>query len=172
MMIRRCILSFVLCSLVLVGAFGISQPVNAQAKRCDAKTGKVVGAVVGGILGGLLGRSIDSKGDRTPGTLIGGLAGAFIGSKIGASLDKCEQQKVADATKSALDGPATKQSSGTWVSETREGVSGSVTAAPAKTTSDGRQCRAVTRVNYVNGEEIHDTPTYCRTPPGTAWELT
>ncbi|MBF9150463.1 glycine zipper 2TM domain-containing protein [Novosphingobium jiangmenense] len=154
-----------------MGVGGVSAPVSAQSKRCDAKTGKVVGAVVGGILGGLLGRSIDSKGDRTPGTLIGGLAGAFIGSKIGASLDKCEQQKVADATKSALEGSPTKQTSGTWVSETREGVSGTVTAEPAKMTSDGKQCRAVTRVNYVNGEEIHDTPTYCRVPPSTAWEM-
>jgi uncharacterized protein YcfJ len=147
-------------------------PASAQQDCKKGNTGQTVGTVVGGVLGGLLGRKIDGGRDRTIGTLIGGAAGALVGSEIGKALDKCEQQKVAETTTAALNGPANKESTQSWTSDTRENVSGTMTASPVKTMPDGRVCRMVTRVNYVDGEELHDSPMFCKTPPSTAWTPT
>ena len=138
--------------------------------RCGGSGGQTAGAVIGGIFGGVIGHSIAGKGDKTLGTLLGGGLGVFIGSKIGKALDTCEQEKMAHATEAALNtkgsGQATTQE---WSSDSRENVTGSVSASPAQTLADGRVCRNVTQVNYVDGQEMKDNPRFCRTPPNTSW---
>ena len=148
----------------------VLSPQAGYAKgRCD-RGSQTAGAVIGGVLGGLLGRAIDGGNDKALGTILGGVAGAIVGSELGKALDKCEQQQVADTTVASLNGAEDAESTEAWESESREGVSGTVTAAPVQTMDDGRVCRSVTRVNYIDGEEMHDNPTFCRTPPSTAWQ--
>lgn len=144
-------------------------PAAAQDDCKKGNTGQIVGTVLGGVLGGLLGSKVAKGKDSTLGILIGGAAGALVGNAIGKALDKCEQKKVAETTVATLDGPADKEVTQTWTSDTRKNVNGTMTASPVQSMPDGRVCRMVTRVNYVDGEELHDKPTFCKKPPSTAW---
>ncbi|CAN5338700.1 RT0821/Lpp0805 family surface protein [soil metagenome] len=158
----------ILSALVMFAALGLA-PTEASAK-CGNSNGQVAGAVVGGLAGAFLGRSIDGGKHKIAGTLIGGAVGTFVGGQIGKSLDRCEQEKMAQATKSALDARGSGATSAqTWASETRENVNGSVSASPPQSLADGRICRNVTRVNYIDGQEMQDNPRFCKTPPDTSW---
>lgn len=148
-------------------AAAMEAPAASPGKKCKKKGG-VIGAVVGGIAGGLLG----SKVKKGVGTVVGIAAGALIGNAIGNKLDDCEKQKMSDATLEAVNDPSTRPAEKRWTSDTREGVGGTVTAAPPRRTADGRECRRVTQVSYVNGEEVRETPTLCRTPPQNSWAMT
>ncbi len=165
---------FLLAFLVLPLLLFSTAQVEAKSKDCKkGDTGKVIGAVVGGVLGGLLGRKIDGGNNRTAGTIVGTVIGGLAGSALGKSLDKCEREKLDDATNEALNDTSAKGASKpvTWTSDTREGVHGSVTAgAPAKL-ADGRECRTTTRVAYINGEEVIEQPRLCRQPPNTQWTV-
>ncbi|OQW47046.1 MAG: hypothetical protein A4S16_09490 [Proteobacteria bacterium SG_bin6] len=98
------------------------------------------------------------------------MLGALAGSAIAKSLDKCEREKFATATKTALDSPASGPTAQQeWTSETRKGVSGTVIANPIVKQADGRVCRSVRRVNYIDGKEMSDAPTFCQMPPDKAW---
>lgn len=153
----------------LCSSFMALNPTPALAK-CGGNGGQVAGAVVGGVVGGFLGHGIAGGRDKTIGTLLGGTLGAFVGSRIGKSLDTCEQEKVAQATQLALnDSESDQTSTQTWTSESRENVNGTVEASPSQTLADGRVCREVTQVNYVDGQEVKDTPRFCRTPPRSTW---
>lgn len=153
-----------LCVLMLA-----LNPAPALAK-CGGSGGQTAGAVIGGIFGAVIGHSVAGKGDKTLGAVLGGGLGVFIGSKIGKALDTCEQEKMARATETALNSKASGQANTqTWSSESREDVNGSVSASPAQTLADGRVCRNVTQVNYVDGQEMKDNPRFCRTPPSTSW---
>lgn len=162
--------------LVLLGALvtlaAAPTPAYAQEDYCKkGNTGKTIGRIAGGIGGALLGRTIDSEGDRTLGTIIGGAAGVFIGGAIGGAFDKCEQQKIAETTQQTLDSPPDQEVTKTWTSETRKDAGGTVVAQPMEVDDSGRQCRTVTRVNYIDGEEIQDSPTYCKDPATSQWVL-
>lgn len=147
----------------------VLMPVEAQAK-CGGNGGQVAGAVVGGVLGGLLGRSVAGGRDKTLGTVLGGALGVVVGSRIGKSLDRCEQEKMATATEAALNAKGSDQASTQkWTSETRPGVGGTVVASTPQAQPDGRVCRNVSQVNYVDGQEMKDNPRFCRTPPSSAW---
>jgi len=154
------------------------------AAACGNNNNQIVGAVVGGVLGGLLGAKIDGGRKNTFGTLVGAGLGALAGSAIAKALDKCEQEKMGKATETALNAPPPsgngsyggggqqqQPSTQTWKSDTRPGVGGSVTVGAPVQTGDGRVCRSARRVNYVDGQEMSDAPTYCRTPPSSAWTL-
>lgn len=157
-------------AMLMCVALGVA-PVSAQSNGgCKKKGGQVVGAVVGGVLGGILGNKIDGGRKRGVGTVLGAVAGALAGSALGKKLDKCEQQKVEAATYTAVnDAPAGTPT--TWKSDTRDDVHGTVVAAPAVRTADGRQCRLVTRVSYIAGEEVREQPRMCRTPPQNDWQV-
>lgn len=151
-----------------------STAVQAQKSECNkGNTGKVVGAVVGSVLGGILGRKIDGGNNKATGTIIGGLIGGLAGSAIGKSLDKCEKEKLDKATYAALnDENSGNNTPQTWVSDSRPDVHGTVTASKSKKLADGRECRVATRIAYVDGEEVTETPNMCRVPPKTEWAAT
>lgn len=102
--------------------------------------------------------------------IIGALGGVVVGSMIGRQLDDCEKEKMAEATVKAVNAPAS-QGPQSWSSDSRDDVRGTVTAAAPVTLDDGRQCRTVTRVGYISGQEVRETPRLCRTPPGTDWQV-
>lgn len=156
------LLAFALLSLV--SPFSTSM----AAAKCGSGN-QVAGAVVGGLLGGLLGRKIDGGNNRTAGTVIGAVAGALAGSMIAKQLDDCEKDKMAEATVTAVNAPANAPPQ-TWSSDSRD-ANGTVTASAPVTLNDGRQCRTVTRVAYISGEEVRETPRMCRTPPSSDWQV-
>ena len=167
--------------LLLLAALVCFAAEAPAAAACGNNNNQIVGAVVGGVLGGLLGAKIDGGRKNTFGTLVGAGLGALAGSAIAKALDKCEQEKMSKATESALNAPPPPQGGGygngtqapaqTWKSDTRPGVGGSVSVGAPMQTSDGRVCRSARRVNYVDGQEMSDAPTYCRTPPSSAWTV-
>jgi len=147
---------------------GVIPVVHAQTK-CGSGS-KIAGAAIGGVLGGLLGNKIDGGRKRTTGTLIGALGGAVIGSMIAAKLDDCEKEKMAEATIEAVNASPSEETYN-WSSDSRDDVRGTVVAAAPVELDDGRQCRTVTRVAYISGEEVRETPRLCRTPPGKDWQV-
>lgn len=158
-----------IAALLMVGL--AAQPAAAQQSACKkGNTGQVVGTLAGAGLGAILGRKIDGGRNRGLGTLLGGAAGALIGNRIGAALDKCEQEKVNNATLAAVNDPQPGKEQ-TWQSETRPGVGGKISAGAPQKLADGRECRPVRRVSYVNGEEIRESPTLCRVPPRAEWTM-
>lgn len=156
----------------VIAAIALSvAPVSAQSANCKKKGGgQVAGAIVGGLLGGFLGNRVDGGRKRGVGTVVGALGGALIGSAIGKKLDSCEKEKVDKATLDAVNDPD-PGAEHTWVSDTRKDVTGGVVAAPPQRTKDGRECRTVTQVAYVSGEEVRETPTLCRVPPQRNWAM-
>ncbi|TZG29599.1 glycine zipper 2TM domain-containing protein [Sphingomonas montanisoli] len=155
--------------IVVLAALSFVAAAPVQAAKCGGGT---AGALVGGVLGGLLGAKIDGGRKNTFGTLVGGAIGALAGGAIGKALDRCEQEKLGKATETALNSSSTDGgSSQSWESDSRPGVRGTVSVGAPVTTADGRVCRAARRVNYIDGQEMADAPTYCRTPPNSGWAL-
>ena len=127
------------------------------------------GAIVGGLVGGILGHKVD----RGVGTVVGAVAGGLLGSEIAKKLDKCEQKKMSDATLEAVNAPyqpGHPPLEHKWSSDSREGVNGAVTAGAPQTVSNGRECRPINQVSYINGEEVRQKSRVCHTPPQTNWE--
>lgn len=162
---------FAVCSLSAV-SLGVATPAFAQQQGCSkGNSGQTVGSLIGAGLGALGGSRLAGKKNRTIGALAGGALGLAVGGALGRALDQCEKQRLNEATVASLDEGADAASSRKqWVSTSRPNVSGTVTAAPAVQQADGRICRTVTRVNYVDGREMTDTPTFCRVPPASAWQ--
>ena len=162
-------IAIIVAALVWLGL--VAAPAAAQQSGCRrGDTGKIAGTVIGAGLGAILGRKIDGGRNRGLGTVLGGAAGALVGNRIGASLDRCEQEKVNDATLAAVNDPQPGKEQ-TWRSDTRPGVGGKISAGAPEKLADGRECRPVRRVSYVNGEEIRENPTLCRVPPQTNWSM-
>src|SRR3546814_13666475 len=80
---------------------------------------------------------------------------------IGCRIDPEEQKQAAEATEVAVRGEAVG-STANWISETREGVSGSSTIIARNDESGGRQCINVTDFIIVDGEETRATNRMCR----------
>ena len=158
--------------IAILAVLSMSSPSSAAASgECKkSKTGQTVGTVLGGLLGGVLGSQIDGGNKRGLGTVLGAVVGSLAGSELGKKLDKCEQEKVETATYAAVSdtgkGASRPQ---VWRSDARDDVYGTVIAAPATTLSDGRECRTVTRVSYIAGEEVREEPRMCRRPPEANW---
>jgi uncharacterized protein YcfJ len=169
-MILRRISLFAAVISVFSLAFAPLEPVSAQtapATTCKKQGAQVAGALLGALAGGFLGNRIDGGKNRTVGTVAGAMAGAFVGATLAKKLDNCEQKKVETATIAAADGKAGQAQA--WTSDSRSDVHGTVTPSAMRTNPDGRQCRTITRVSYVAGEEVRDEPLVCRVPPATAW---
>lgn len=156
---------------ILLALIAFATPATAHA-ACG-KGGRVLGMILGGVAGGLLGSKIDGGRRNTAGLLIGGAVGALAGGAIGKALDKCEKEKLGKATEASLNSPASgAESTANWKSDSRPEVTGTVSASEPVQQPDGRICRSVTRVNYVQGQEMQDAPTFCKTPPSSAWVAT
>lgn len=107
-----------------------------------------------------------------------------LSNVIACRLDPAEQQQAANATAEATqvgaDGSAPEiGSTSTWVSATREGVSGSSTVTGRDTNPGrgrgGRQassdCIIVTDIIIVEGEEVRDEKRMCRPAGGGRYSI-
>lgn len=144
-------------------------PAAYAEKKCGTGS-QAAGGAIGGALGGALGNRLGGSKNRAVGTVVGALGGVMVGSLIGRQLDECEKEKMAEATIKAVNEPANRGPQN-WTSDSRSDVRGTVTAAAPVTLDDGRQCRTVTRVGYISGQEVRETPRLCRNPPGTDWQV-
>lgn len=91
-----------------------------------------------------------------------------LSAKLACALTPGEQKEAAGATTKALKDSrvGVPQS---WTSDENDGVTGSAVASAPTVTSDGRQCRSVTNVGYVDGKEIRDTAEHCKSPGSDQW---
>lgn len=140
--------------------------------RCDNQAqrrsrGRGIGAALGGMAGMFGGRAGGAVGMVTRMLPVGEL----LGEAIASMLDRCEQQKAAQATEQVVE-QAERGGVGTtvnWESETRDGVRGSSTVtAVASNTAQG-DCMTVTDVIIVDGEETRQPKQMCRRPPSTRY---
>ncbi len=156
-------------ALATAPATAVQKAPKSACKK--GKTGQIAGAVAGGLLGGFLGNRIDGGRNRGVGTVLGAVGGAFLGSQLGKKLDKCEKERVTAATMAAVqDNESGIGQPQKWVSDTRPNEAyGTAVASRPTMLKDGRQCRAVSRVSYIAGEEVRDQSQLCRKPPETAW---
>jgi surface antigen len=124
-------------------------------------------SIFGAIAGNVIGQAI---GSNSVGRVVGSVVpvGSMLTDAIMNMLDCDEQQKAATATEQAVRGDV-----GTtveWESTTRPGVRGrSTVTAEAPAQADGRQCRTVTNVVIVDGEETTVPQQMCRQPPNMAY---
>ncbi|WP_158283985.1 glycine zipper domain-containing protein [Azospirillum sp. TSO22-1] len=147
--------------------------------QTNQQTGALVGTAGGSAVGALLGKSLGHSGGATLiGGLAGGAAGYFIGSSIGQSLDERDRMRAQTATAAALNAPlpvkasspsaaprpvpAAQRPSKTWTSDHKTGAKGSATVTAVEAASDGRECRTVHEVAYVQGREVTQDTKYCR----------
>lgn len=133
----------------------------------------------GQILGGILGRAAN---EAVGGTVLATYLPMAefsdqISSAIACRLDPDEQQKAANATLEVTrgtgeDGGAQVGATTSWVSETREGVSGRTTVTGREPASgDGLDCIMVTDVIIVSGEETRADKRMCRRPPSPRYSM-
>lgn len=148
---------------------------DAQAvanSRCDdrdqrRRRGRGIGAALGGMAGMFGGRVGGVAGMVTNMLPVGEL----LGEAIASMLDRCEQQKAAEATQQVVE-QAERGGVGTtvnWESETREGVRGSSTVTAVATNTPQGDCMTVTDVVIVDGEETTQPKQMCRRPPSTRY---
>jgi surface antigen len=124
-------------------------------------------SIFGAIAGNVIGQAI---GSNSVGRVVGSVVpvGSMLTDAIMNMLDCDEQQKAAEATTQAVNGEV--GSTVEWESATRSGVRGrSTVTAEAPTTADGRQCRMVTNVVIVDGEETEAQQRMCRQPPSMGY---
>ena len=139
-------------------------------RECRPGNGRRIGNVIGAIGGALIGRAIDGGRNRGTGTIVGGVVGTLIGGELGAALDRCEQQKLRAAELEAANSLGNGDRGSTeWRSDSRPNTWGTVTPGARSTRGDGRECRPVTYVSYIEGQERHDQRQLCRRPPSTEW---
>lgn len=167
---RRLLVAFALV-LAVAGPLSVStaeaQPRQQECRPGNGQSiGRIAGAVVGGVIGGLLG----GRRNRGASVLVGSLVGTLVGGELGNLLDRCEQMRVQATTLEVANNPgigsATRRE---WRSETRPNVYGTVEAGERVTRSNGRECRTIRKVSYIDGQERTDSNEVCRRPPSSEW---
>lgn len=124
------------------------------------------GRVLGGILGGMAGDAA-SRAGITQFVPVGEFTDQ-LSSSIACRLDPEEQRQAAEATLEATRGSEEDENarvgaSTAWVSETREGVSGTSTVASRENVPvAGADCIMVTDVIIVSGEDTRADKRMCR----------
>lgn len=156
--------------IMLAAALGLAACQNVPGMQNDQQAGGLLGGAAGAIGGGLLGNSFGGFGGLVGGVL-GSVGGYLIGSTIGAHLDAADRQRAEAATSQALAAPLPPGGAGepvTWSSDHNTGVTGAAQVVGVQPQADGGQCRDVSEIAYVNGQQTRQTSRYCRGPSG-AW---
>ncbi len=157
--------------------------------------GQIGGAGAGTLIGGLIGNELGGTTGAILGALGGAALGGFVGGEIGRRLDEADQERAQAATLEALErsevttvaapsptlsapAPAprpreeivvpevTAAPEVAWESEENRGVQGSAQVVEASIEDDGRQCRTVREVAYIQGEELKQNAVFCREARG------
>ena len=166
-----------LAAPLVLASMTVSLPAQAQESaqgpavansRCDDRDqrrarGRGIGSMLGaaaGMFGGRVGGAAGMITRMLP-------VGELLGEAIASMLDRCEQQKAAQATQEVVE-QAERGGVGTtvqWESETRDGVRGSSTVTEIASNSPQGDCMTVTDIIIVDGEETRAPKQMCRRPP-------
>ncbi len=133
-------------------------------------TNETGGQVGGGLLGAVAGQQTvraigGGENAQLLGALVGAAAGAYAGGMIGRRLDERDRLLAEQARTRALDGTGTQRVD--WTSAANQGISGRAEARPSTASAN---CRVVTEVAYIRGEEVTEERTFCRNAEG-AWNV-
>lgn len=133
-------------------------------------TNETGGQVGGGLVGALAGQQTvralgGGQSSQIVGALVGAAAGAYVGGAIGRRLDERDRLLAEQARTRALDGTGTQRVD--WRSATNEGINGRAEARPSTASAN---CRVVTEIAYIRGEEVTEERTFCRNAEG-AWNV-
>lgn len=135
---------------------------------CETTTPKKdAGAVLGMILGGVAGAALGDGAGQAVAIIAGAAAGGILGAMIGADLDEADRIKAEAAATAALHVPV--GNSVEWHSERNTSVGGTATPVAESTDEDGRECRTVRQVAYLDGQEVEDTTRFCRVGESGRW---
>ena len=134
---------------------------NMSIKEKGEAVGYLIGAGVGLAIGDDLG-----IGDGF-GMVLGAAAGTILGSIIGEKLDEVDQLKAEVAALNAL--KIEEEATVHWKSDENKNVSGTVSTKNA-TVASNKECRVVSHVVNIRGEEYRESDTLCRQSNGS-WAL-
>lgn len=126
---------------------------------------QTVGTLGGAVAGGLLGSQIGGGSGRLWATGAGVLLGGLLGSEIGRSLDRADQQYMAQASYQSLDSGRPVQ----WRNP-QSGNYGSIQPQSGYTANNGSYCREYTQTINVGGRSERAYGTACRQPDGS-WQI-
>ncbi len=134
----------------------------------DTGPKQTAGTVLGGVGGAVLGSQVGGGSGRIIATAIGTLAGAMIGSEIGKSLDRADQQAMAQAEQKAHTAPVGEKI--VW-NNPDSGNYGSVTPVrDGRNAQTNAYCREYQTVVIVGGKEQSAYGTACQQPDGS-WKV-
>ena len=134
---------------------------NTTNKEKGEFVGYLIGAGVGLAIGDDLG-----IGDGV-GMVLGSVAGAVLGSVIGEKLDEVDQLKAEVAALNAL--KIEEEATVHWKSDENKNVSGTVSTKNT-TVASNKECRVISHVVNIRGEEYRESDTLCRQSDGS-WAL-
>lgn len=181
-----------IAAAVALAALAAPMPAQAQFgglfgghKKADDKTtdgcsngkSRSVGSqIAGNVLGSIAGGAAARAGGVFSFVPIAGLTDqltAAIACKLDADEQKQAAQATLDATRGAGDtGDVAVGSSSSWMSMTRDDVSGSSTVIARNDAAEGgEQCITVSDVIIVKGEETRADKRMCRKPPAVRYAL-
>lgn len=129
---------------------------------------QTLGTLGGAGTGALIGSQIGHGSGKLAATVVGGLLGAFVGSEVGKSLDRADQQYMAQTTQRTLESAPSGQAT-TW-SNPDSGHSGTVTPVRTYQAPSGQYCREFQQTVMVGGESQQAYGTACRQPDGS-WKI-
>jgi hypothetical protein len=154
--------------LLLAGGASLTGTASAQgqsAESCQQQNQSPGRSLRRGILGGLARGALGRVGGSA-----GSVAAAYLpvnellDEAISSLLDCREQQAAAGATNEALRGDVGTTAS--WESQSRPGVRGSSTVTAEES---GGQCRTVTDIVIIDGQETRAPKRLCKRPPNNRW---
>lgn len=138
---------------------------SCSENMSNKQKGEFVGYLVGGGVGLILGDDL-GIGDGV-GMIVGAVAGTILGGAIGEKLDEIDKLKAEVATMNAL--KIEEEATVHWKSDKNEGVSGKVSTKKTVMASNDN-CRVVSHVVNIRGEEYSERDTLCRQSDGS-WAL-
>lgn len=131
-------------------------------------TKQTVGTAGGAVLGGILGSKVGGGNGQLWATGAGALIGALVGSEIGKSLDRADQNYLANANQRALEAPVGETIR--WENP-ESGNSGTVTPVRNGTDANtGNVCREYQQTIYIGGEQQTGYGTACQQSDGS-WKI-
>lgn len=140
---------------------------------CESMDKKTIGTITGGIVGAAVGTQVGGGKGKILAVVAGAAAGAYVGSKIGGYLEERDKEKMAEATKKAVETnqPQTFKNPETGVQGKAEVVkSGTQPVQVANNSTEDRECKTIKQTIVTpGGREVQEDVTTCKGPNG--WEV-
>ena len=139
---------------------------GCQTTASNKDTGAILGMVVGGVVGSVFG----SGSGQAVAVIVGAATGGIMGAMIGEKLDEADRLQAQAAANAALQVPVGNTVE--WRSEENTSIHGTATPIKSSENSDGKECRTVRQVAFINGKEIEETTKFCRIDGSGRWAPT